>query len=118
VELAKALPECKALISLRCVAASSWKLCDSFQVSYWVDMHVYTPTSGFGHVCTCLQLSARLSAETKLFICKGRRVLLAVSVGHTGQEKTNLQHLPPLVSNLCASEQRTGRFRLFRSKCY
>ena len=67
----------------------------SFQVSYWVDMHVYTPTSGFGHVCTCLQLSARLSAETKLFICRGSWLLLAVSVGHTGQEKTKSQLLPP-----------------------
>ena len=58
-------------------------------------MHVYTPTSGFGPVCTCLQLSARLSAETKLFICRGRWLLLAVSVGHTGQEKTKSQLLPP-----------------------
>ena len=58
-------------------------------------MHVYTPTSGFGPVCSCLQLSARLSAETKLFICRGRWLLLAVSVGHTGQEKTKSQLLPP-----------------------
>ena len=27
-----------------------------FTVTYRVDMHVYTPTSGFGHVCSCLQL--------------------------------------------------------------